>query len=134
MKDYNEIEPKLYYNFITPEMAVAQEKGAVEFLYKEICELKELIKSYESGKEVVALKEEICKLRNQNFIRNEFSFSDEEFKKGCAWTTEHWNSVHKDSLGGCGGGSFKWVITPTSIGIAKYVECSCGANFTIQSL
>lgn len=98
------------------------------------------------------LKDEIQKLKAENFKDNEiqqakkelkemeadynrgFPISEEEEKKIENWKLDHMLNKHphefKDpSAFGAIGGNFSYTFTPTSIGVIGYVQCSCGEQF-----
>ena len=68
-----------------------------------------------------------------------FPISEEEKRKIREWQEKHDIEKHKADtlekrlrLEGASGGRFKYIFTPTSIGITGYIQCSCGEKFYFQ--
>ena len=102
------------------------------------------------------LKEEIKRLKDENWKDNElqsmkeqydkmkkdyfrgFPISKEESEKINDWINKHEKEKHprrpKMSYprGGAIGGSYSYHFVPTSIGIFGTVKCTCGEKFTFQ--
>lgn len=91
--------------------------------------------------------EELSKMESQledmraDFYRG-FPISEEEERLIEEWQRKHEKIVHSlktldDRLkaGGCiGAGRYKYIFTPTSIGVSGEVVCSCGAKFEFQEI
>lgn len=68
-----------------------------------------------------------------------FPISEEEEKKIRVWQEKHDIEKHKADtlekrlrLEGVSGGRFKYIFTPTSVGTAGCIQCSCGEKFYFQ--
>jgi hypothetical protein len=118
----------------------------------EICD--DLKETYNIQEErITTLEEELDKLRNEKWkdkqlqemkkdydemqkaIWRGFPISEEEGKAINEWSDNHIKEKHLKSgyilpKGAC----YKYIFTPTSIGIVGEVECSCGEKFVFQDL
>ncbi len=71
-------------------------------------------------------------------MRRGFPISKEEYDKVHEWMREHEVSKHPQPegkwrpRGGAIGGSYRFIFTPTSIGVFGAVKCSCGEEFCFQ--
>lgn len=118
-------------------------KCRIEDNEKQIKRLEEENKQLKSenykDEELSKMQSELKEMR-ADFYRG-FQISEEEQKSIEAWQRKHEKEVHNlktidDRLraGGCIGGRYKYIFTPTSIGVSGEVFCGCGAKFEFQKI
>lgn len=73
--------------------------------------------------------------------RRGFPISEDELKAIDEWRVAHDAEAHnaktaeeRCKLSGVSGGRFKYVFTPTGLGIVGVVQCSCGSEFCFRNL
>ena len=89
--------------------------------------------------EVKRLLEENERLKADN--RRGFPITEEESKKIKKWCKKHDAKAHGLTTSklqmksmGCSGGRYVYKFTPTGLGVAGEVICSCGASFEFQHI
>ena len=86
----------------------------------------------EKNEQIDKLEYEIRDLKSKEFDYIDFGFDENELKRARKWERQHIEETgHR---GGCSGGNFSYIITPTGLGVIKEVKCTCGASYTIQDL
>lgn len=64
-----------------------------------------------------------------------FYMTEEEWDAIRAWKEKHVKEKHNGHYhGGAIGGTYKYIFTPTSIGTAGDIRCSCGEEFCFREL
>ena len=108
----------------------------IKHLQDEILSLKDA--TYKDT-EVKKLLEENERLKTDN--RRGFPISEEEDKAIKKWCKKHDAKVHGLTTSklqmksmGCSGGRYIYKFTPTGLGVAGEVICSCGASFEFQHI
>lgn len=94
-------------------------------------QLKEITDEKWKDKTLQQLKDKLEKEKSKYC----FSISSEELEKINEWIEEHEKTKHsKDRFprGGAIGGCYKYIFTPTSIGVFGSIQYSCGTCFTFQ--
>lgn len=93
----------------------------------------EKLAQWNKEEEILKLKEEIKKIRNEN--RYGFSITEEENKAISEWMENHIKEKHNgNSYAGAIGGNFTYKFIPTSIGTIGEIQCSCGEKFCFAEL
>ena len=109
------------------DISIHQEK-TIERLREEIKKLKD--ENYKDT-ELAHMKAE-CDRMKKDYYRG-FPISEEEYEKAHNWMDDHEATKHARCnglpRGGAIGGSYKWIFTPTGIGVFGSVKCSCGEEF-----
>ena len=91
-------------------------------------------------KEGVWEKEEVAALENQWKVMKEewargFPLTEAEEDNIINWKKRHIEQEHNGKLSRTAiGGQFTYAFTPTSIGIAGKVTCTCGAGYVFRDL
>lgn len=78
----------------------------------------------------------IMEEQNPNQSHPMFSLTTKELTKANEWITSHDKEKHivkgkKFRYAGAIGGAYTWCFTPTTIGVATTVQCSCGEKINI---
>ncbi|MBO5435925.1 hypothetical protein J6A31_09035 [bacterium] len=88
---------------------------------------------------IEALRAENNRLKEEQHYG--FPITKDEREKIDLWIEEHDLKEHglftaddRLAAGGCIGGRYVYSFTPTSIGIIGTIQCSCGAEFTFQTI
>lgn len=110
---------------------ISQEEK-IEYLREEIKRLKD--ENWKDN-ELQSMKEQYDKMR-EDYYRG-FPISKEEKEKINAWINKHEEEKHPRSKmdcprGGAIGGCYSYHFVPTSIGTFGTIECTCGEKFEFQ--
>ena len=80
------------------------------------------MKEWNKDVELETLRKQLSEYRK----RSEFVLTEEEDEAVTEWCMKHRREKHgKNSETGCGGGTYTYEFTPTSIGTAVSIKCSC---------
>lgn len=108
----------------------------IKYLEEENRKLKE---EYNKDEEIQKMQVEVKKM--QKDIWRGFPISEEEKRAIDEWKERHDKEVHglctldeRLRAGGCIGGRYQYVFTPTSIGISGVIRCHCGTEYEFQEI
>lgn len=63
-----------------------------------------------------------------------FAMTQEECNRIREWKNQHIKEKHFDNQYGATGGSYKYIFTPTFMGVSGEIECTCGDKFCFRKL
>ena len=111
-------------------------ENLIEILREDYRKLRD---EYDKDEEIQKIKAEVKRMRS-DYYRG-FPISEEEDKQIKEWQKKHDAEVHglntlndRMKAGGCIGGRYQFLFTPTSIGTVGECICQCGARFKFQDL
>ena len=84
-------------------------------------------------KEIQRLQKEVENWKKR--VVGSFEIDEDERLAIEEWKAKHIQEKHKgNGYAGAIGGRFKYIFTPTSIGVIGEIECSCGDKFCFKDL
>ena len=111
-------------------------ENLIEILREDYRKLRD---EYDKDEEIQKIKAEVKRMRSDYYRGS--PISEEEDKQIKEWQKKHDAEVHglntlndRMKAGGCIGGRYQFLFTPTSIGTVGECICQCGARFKFQDL
>ena len=113
----------------TPE----EYEAAIKALKDELSDYKSrsLNKGIEDNLKIERLNKKLKDCQRE--IQRGFPITEEEDIAINKWMKEHSATKHNGECG-CGGGAYSFVFVPTGLGIAGYINCTCGDEFVFREI
>lgn len=109
------------------------QESRIEYLQEELTKLSD---EKWKDKELQKMQEELTETSKD--ASRGFPITEEEQKAIDEWIEKHEKEKHSYTTpfkrGGCIGGSYTYIFTPTSIGTFGTIKCSCGEEFCFSEI